>query len=278
LIALREQYGVFRSNALVWPMSSDSCLVPRVAGEVQSYYVTEGVAITPADMTLNQLGLTARKLACLTIASNELQDDAILEATQIIVESMAVAMALEEDRAGFLGDGTAAFGGIVGLASALAAGSKQTATARQTCAALTLADFEGCIGKARQWAGANPKWFISQQGWANSMQRLLNAAGGNTLVTLAQGATKTFLGYEVVISQTLESRTSGTTGLPALYFGDLRQSAIFGSRRGVSVAVDQSRYFESDAVAIRCTERFDINCHDRGDASNSGGLVQLVFG
>jgi hypothetical protein len=42
--------------------------------------------------------------------------------------------------------------------------------------------------------------------------------------------------------------------------------------------LDSSRYFENDAIAIRATQRFDIVIHDRGTASASGGLVQMVFG
>ena len=51
-----------------------------------------------------------------------------------------------------------------------------------------------------------------------------------------------------------------------------------GSRRGISVVSDSSRYFDQDLVAIRATQRFDIVVHDRGTASASGGLIQLVFG
>jgi HK97 family phage major capsid protein len=87
-----------------------------------------------------------------------------------------------------------------------------------------------------------------------------------------------FMGYPVVLCQVLESRLTGTSGAIAGYFGDLQAGAYLGTRRGISIALDQSKYFEKDMLALRATQRFDINIHDRGDATNSGGLVALVFG
>lgn len=278
IVELRESFGVFRQESQVIPMTTDSHIIPKVAGELTSYYVSEMAQITPSDMTLTQLRLTARKLATLTAMSSELEEDAIVAMAEMLTRSIAYSFALKEDQAGFLGDGTLTYGGIMGLANILAAGSTVTATGRTTFGALTLADFEGVVGKCKQWAGSKPKWYISQQGWANSMQRLLDAAGGNTLVSLAMGAEKTFLGFPVVISQVLPSALTGTTGTNACYFGDLKQGVYFGSRRGINVQVDPSIYFTQDALAVRATQRFDINIHDIGDASNAGGIVKLVFG
>lgn len=278
LVSLREQFGIFRQESTVVPMSSDSLIIPKSVGELTSYYVSEMSSITPSDMTLIQLRLTARKLATLTAISSELNEDAIVSMAETLTRSIAYSFALKEDQAGFLGDGTVTHGGIMGLANTLAAGSTQTATARTTFGALTMADFEGCVGRAKLWAGSSPKWYISQQGWANSMQRLLNAAGGNDLSLLAMGPTKMFMGFPVITTQVLPSALTGTTGTLACFFGDLRQGTYMGSRRGVTVATDPSLYFNQDALAVRATERYDINVHDRGDASNAGGIVRLMFG
>ena len=98
------------------------------------------------------------------------------------------------------------------------------------------------------------------------------------MISLAMGAQKTFLGFDVVISQVLPSTLTGTTGTLACFFGDLKGGVLFGSRRGINVAVDSSIYFNQDALAVRATERFDINVHDRGDATNAGGIVKMIFG
>ena len=48
-----------------------------------------------------------------------------------------------------------------------------------------------------------------------------------------------------------------------------------GTRRGVSIQVDSSRYFEYDQLAIRGTERFDINYHERGTSTVAGPVIML---
>lgn len=281
IVELRETYGRFRQDSFLYPMSSGVVLVPKVAGEVTSYYMGEGdpsVAITSSDMALSQIKLEAKKLATFTPLSSEIDEDAAVPIAEMLARSIAWKFSYDEDNAGFNGDGTSTYGGIVGLAGALAAGSKVTATGRQTFGALTMADFETVIGQAKEWAGYTPSWYISKKGWTASMQRLLDATGGSNIKDLAEGAPKMFLGYPVKIVQSLPSALTGTTGTPACYFGDLRLGTYFGTRRGVNVAVDSSYYFAQDCLAVRATQRYDINVHDRGDATNAGGLIQLVFG
>lgn len=278
IIELREQYGVARQNCRVWPMADSVTIVPKLAGEVTGYYVGEGTNITASDMTVQQVKLDAKKLAAMVVVSSELSEDSVISVAEMVSRSVAYTMAVKEDEALFLGDGTSTYGGIVGLAGALAAGSLVTATSNQTFSALTFGNFESVVGACKMYSGIQPKWYISNAGWAASMQRLANAAGGVTMAEIAGGMSRSFLGYPVVVSQVLESRLTGTTGLRACYFGDLSMGSYLGTRRGISIALDSSRYFELDQVAIKATQRFDINVHDRGTASASGGIIGLVFG
>ena len=278
IIELREMYGVARQNCQQYPMSDGVTIVPKLAGEVTGYYIGEGATITASDMTVQQVKLDAKKLAAMTVVSSELSEDAVISIAEMVSRSVAYTMSLMEDQALFLGDGTSTYGGIVGLASALQAGSLYTATGRSTFSALTFADFESVVGQVKMWPGIQPKWYISNAGWAASMQRLANAAGGVTMGELAAGMSRSFLGYPVVVSQVLTSALTGTSGLRALYFGDLNRGSYFGTRRGISIALDSSRYFELDQVAIRATQRYDINVHDRGTSTASGGIIGMIFG
>jgi HK97 family phage major capsid protein len=277
IIELREQYGMFRANAQNITMSEGKISLPRISGEVTSYYVGESSEITASDVAVNLVTLDAKKLACLTTMSSELSEDSVVSIADMLARSIAYSFAVKEDEAGFLGDGTSTYGGIVGLAGALQAGSKVTATSNQTFSALTLANFESVAGKAKVYGG-NRKWYISNTGYYASMQRLANAAGGATAAEIAGGVQPSFLGFPVVLCQVLEDDITGTSGRTACYFGDLQAGAYLGTRRGISIGLDSSRYFESDMLALRATQRFDINIHDRGDATNSGGIVALVFG
>ena len=279
IIELREMYGVFRQNATVIPMSDATLTIPRLASEITAYYVGENTSITTSDPTLASIKLDAKKLATLTVMSNEVNEDAAISLAEMLSRSIAQSFAIAEDAAGFLGDGTSTYGGISGLITDLAAGSRYTATSRQTFSALTMADFESMMGQAKQWAGYQPKWFISKAGYAASMMRLADAVGGNTNVTIANGPSMvSFLGFPVVFCQGLESRLTGTTTGTFAFFGDLREGVYMGSRKDITLAIDSSRYFDQDSIALRAVQRFDIRCFDVGTATASGGIIRGIFG
>lgn len=280
VVELRQEYGVFRREAQNITMPAPKWKVPKQTNEVTGYWMAEGTTITSSDLTHTMVELDAKKLAATVQITSELNDDAIISVSEMVARSVAQTFAQKEDEAGFLGDGTSTYGAIMGLASALGSASVVTATSNQTFSALTFANFEAMVGLRKLWRGnSNPKFYISQAGWAASMLRLMDAAGGNSISDLQSGARSySFLGYPVVISQVLESRLTGTTTARACYFGDLAQTAILGTRRGISLAVDNSLGFLSDTIYLRATQRVDINVHDRGDASNSGGFIALNFG
>lgn len=281
IIELREAFGVFRRYSRVWPMADGVQIIPKLAGEVSTFFVGENSSITPSDMRVSQVKLEAKKLASLTLVSSELSEDAVITVADLLARSIAQSMAEKEDECGFNGDGTSPFGGIVGLSSALLASSRVTATGQATFGALTLGSFEAAKGRVRRYAGMQPAWFISSTGYYASMDRLMNAAGGNSNTNLAAGSVMNFLGDPVVFTQVMEDRVTSVTGSVACYYGDLAMTAYMGSRRGISVIADSSRYFDQDAVAIRSTQRFDINVHERGSSTATnpaGSMVALIFG
>jgi HK97 family phage major capsid protein len=60
-----------------------------------------------------------------------------------------------------------------------------------------------------------------------------------------------------------------------MYFGDAAMGSTFGDKRGVTIDTDSSVYFTSDAIALRATERFDINCHEVGSATEAGPMIGI---
>ena len=277
IIDLRETYGVARQSVFVRPMASDSMVIPRRAGGVTAYFVGENGEITASDKNWDAVSLTARKLAAMCRMSSEITEDSIVNLADDLAGEIAYAFAKKEDECLFLGDGSSTYGGIVGLKSAVAAGSKVTAAGGNLAfKTLDLEDFEAMVGKLPEYAVAGARWCISRQGWANSMLRLAEAAGGNTVAQIAQGAPLQFLGFPVTISQVMNSTLTDQASTDGLaYLGDLRLAASMGTRRGVSIAVDASRYFEFDQLAIKGTERFDLNVHEKGTASEAGPVIML---
>jgi len=78
LISLRESYGVFRRNAKIYPMGSDTLRIPKRTAGLTAYFVGEANAGTESTQTLDSVQLVAKKLMCLTTVSNELLEDAIV--------------------------------------------------------------------------------------------------------------------------------------------------------------------------------------------------------
>lgn len=276
IIELRESVGVARQNCMVVPMSDGSNTWPKLSSEITAYYVGENSAITASDMTLEQVKLLAKKLASLTAISSELNEDSVVEVAAMLSRSIAWQFARAEDSALFLGDGTSTYGGITGLASVLAAGSIADAASGNTAfGTLDLADFELAEALLAEYV-MNPKWYISKKGFGLSMARLANAAGGNTKDDVAAGPNmRSFLGSPVVFTQVLPTTSAAQVSTHVAYYGDLNMASYLGNRRGISIVADESFYFSQDAIAIRGTERYDINVHDRGTSTVGGAIIAL---
>jgi HK97 family phage major capsid protein len=277
LIRLREERGVFPQFANRVPMGADIIRIPRLLADVTAYWVGEGAEITSSDATLGQAELMARKLSALVKVSSELDEDAVIEIGDMITQSMAYAMADKIDEAGFNGDGTSTYGGVVGLKNALNALAIHDALGGNIGAStLDLADFEAVLGKYPQYPGASPRWFMHSAVYYASAFSLMNAAGGNTNVTLANGVQMPmFLGFPVTFVQVMPSTTGTSASTILAYFGDLRLGAAYGVRRSVRTEVSLDRYFENDLIGIKTTERIAINVHERGDTIRNRPILAL---
>lgn len=282
-IRLVEEYGTFRQFASQESMAGDRKVIPVRTSGLTAYPVAEtntanqasntGTESTP---TWRNIELVARKWKVKTRMSDELNEDSLISMADQLTLEMALAFAIAEDGAGFLGDGTSTYHGIKGLANALLAGSIHTALAANlSFATLDLADFETLAGKLPDYPGIMPAWHITKEGYFASMARLMNAAGGNTSNNLAEGTRPMFLGYPVVFNQVTNKTLTTQASTRLLYLGDLGMAAKLGSRRGVTVSLSDQAHWEEDQIGIKATERFDINIHSTGTTSAAGAIMAL---
>jgi HK97 family phage major capsid protein len=229
----------------------------------------------------------------LTKYSNELNEDAVLNIGDDLAGEIAYAFALKEDQCGFTGDGTSAFGGIVGVVNALknldpsppniaglvVSSGSGYATSYNS---IVLSDFNKVVATLPEYADVpgEAKWYVSKFFWGSVMQKLATAAGGNSVADLNAGALeKSFLGYPVVVSQVMP-KVSATNQICAL-FGNLRLGSRLGDRRLTTISMSEHALnaFEQDEIVIRGTERFDIVVHDVGNnAGTAGPIVGLITG
>ena len=280
IIDLREEYGMFRANAMIMPMSSDHMVIPRRSGGVTAYFVGETDATTESDMSWNQVELTAKELGALTRMSASVSEDSIISVADLLTRDMAWAFAKKEDECGLDGDGTSTYGGMVGIRTKFVdgnhtAGQDEGSSPYTAWSHGTLSDeIVGLMSLLPTYALPRAKWYISPAGKAGLLDAIALAAGGNTTQQIADGARPKFAGYPVVVSAAMPS--APTNGTVAFLFGDLSLSTTFGNRRGITIAKSSERYFEYRQIAIQATERFCIVNHDIGDTSDAGPIVASI--
>lgn len=281
LIDLREEYGVFRANAKIVPMASDSRSDPRRDGGMTAYWEDETDALEASMKTWGRVGLKAKKLTALGKFSREVSEDSMVNFGDDLAGEIAYAFVVKEDGAGFLGDGTKAYGGIRGvctrltslnLASGAAATIAQTsglkvATGTGSYGGILLADFSRTKSRLPRYAFQRgvPKWYMHQSFFYDVVEPLILASGGITADMIAAGVPLRLAGYEVVPTQVMPSIWA-IDQIVAL-FGVLPLAASLGDRRQATIELSDQVYWTTDEIGIKGTERLDINVHDVGGAS-----------
>lgn len=289
IIDLRETYGVFRQYAKVVPMMGDTKSVPRRVSGLTVYNPGEGSAITASDKTWDSVQLTARKFATLAVYSSELDEDSMINIGDDLAGEIAWAFANKEDECGFNGDATSTYFGITGVREKIKGLSGTIANIAglvvgtgNAYSELVLGDFNKVVARLPQFADTpRAAWFVHKTFYHEVMEKLALAAGGVTSIEISNGMRQfRFLGYPVVVSQVMP-KVEGNSQVCAL-LGDLSQAAMFGDRRQLSLAYSTDYKFAEDQLAIRGTQRVDINVHSVGNADGTaanrvaGPIVGLI--
>lgn len=278
IISLREQYGLARRMCYVHPMASDTANVPRDSADVTAYFVGREAAPTVGDPGFDDVQLTARNLACETRLSNDYADDSAINLADHVAQKHARGFAVKEDGCLFNGDGSSTYGGIQGIRPTILglAGAVDGASGNDTFAEMTAADLRKVMGTLPEFPGINPSWFSSKPASEAMFGRLKDAVGGNTKQDLSQGEPDTWGGYDIVTSPAMPTALTDISDTAMAIFGDLMMGVILGDRRGITMMVDPYSLSSYQQTKIISSERFDLNCHGLGDASNAGPIVALI--
>lgn len=269
LIRNVEEYGMFRQNALVWPMGAETVRIPRRSGGLTVYWEGEAEAGTETDPNFQLLGMTAKKPFMLHQYSSELSEDAALSLADILVFEFALAMATEEDRIGFNGTGAggnspgfAEYIGVLGAdANATAATADSTfvphlvtgAAGADLTTELTEAKLREMTGRLHTWAMAGAKWYMHRSVHADCDGIQMGTSGGS-VVKYQDPRSPTIMGYPVVNAEGMPaSPSAASTKVFAL--GDLRKSWILGDRRAPEMQTSEHYAFNTDQITIRMRAR-----------------------
>ncbi len=260
IIALRERYGTFRQEARITPMGSDNVTVSHRVGGRSS----------DENLPWDHMKLTARNISACGRVSLECDSEAeVIRMADDLAQELAYAFMHMEDTAGWKGNGSEVHSGIAGVLHKINSGEGVSVTARpghSTFRSLGAEDIFRLMKSIPEHV-RNAKFYGSHPAWRLVFQRLIAEAGGNPDETLTDGRPKMrFLGYPVVIDQTLPLSTGSLAKKPMLLFGDLSMACRLGDRRGITIGKRDG--FSSDGhITVTATEKVDINWHSLAPVS-----------
>ena len=295
MIILRKKYGVARRILKRVPMMSDTRSDPRRKAGLTAYFTSEGAAGTSSTKQYDNVKLTAKDLMALSFYSNQLSADAVINIGDDLAGEITYAFTNKEDDCAFNGDGTSPYAGIIGVRTKLAnADTPMSGTDSKGLnrisgtgwSSFVLGDFHATMGLLPQYADSGPGevvWVCHKNFYFTVMQKLMVALGGVTLTEAQRGdrsARPMFLGTPVEFSQIFPGSTA--TNSVAAAYGNFQLGGSMGDRQQDSIAFSEhaviggQSMFEQNMVAIRGTERFDVNIHDAGTSSTAGPICGLA--
>jgi len=283
-----EKYGVFRQEALEYPMGSDSAIAPKLTSGLTVYCPGAGVAPTLSDAAFQPIGMTAKKWMTLTAVDSELDEDSAIALGELIGFLITYAFAKKEDEVGFLGDGTSTYFGHTGIAGALRAVDATIGNIKglvvsdtdATYANISLANFESLAGTSPEYAddGINLKYYCSKKFYYTVMVKLALAAGGSDAFQIMSNRVtkqKIWLADPLRFVHSMP-KTQAASQICCIY-GNLKLGAYLGDRRRVTIARSTEAYFTTDQTGIRGTERIAPTIHGQGDTTNAGPICGLIL-
>lgn len=207
-------------------------------------------------------------------------NDSAVEVADVFARSFARAVENKLDNACFLGDGSSTYGGIIGIKSALSNASSISAfqaAATGAWSSIVEADILKLCGSVASWTSQYEKCFVCSVPFAHQvLAKILFNKGGTTANDLANGIPQQlkFLGYPVYTTSVMPTTTAATS--VCLLFGAMSASCKLGEVSGsYQVASSTERYFDQDAIGMRCVTRNGFVAHEPGDASTLGGFASL---
>lgn len=233
IIKLQRAGSILRQLARVFPMKTLTRLLPRQLTNVTVTWTDEGAVKTETKPTFSQLTQTAKKLAAIVKMTDELLEDNSVDLDQFIMELIAEAMGLEEDRVGFAGNTGAgdAFMGVlyaVGVNVQLMAG-----------ATVTFDDIVDLIMQlnAKYREGAT---LITSTAGLQAIMKVKDAQGRYLWQTPAAGQVPKIWTYPYKISDQLPVNLGAGTNQTPLLFGNFKKNFFLSPRGGYEVFSSKS--------------------------------------
>lgn len=278
IISHRQSAGFLRKRATVRPMTSDLQQVPVGGGDVVAGFTPESLAIKESEEQFRSIGLSTSKLSVRVTVSSE-----ALENAETLGSYLAKAFGDKfgelEDTAGIAGNGSPAFGKILGFAHLLAtgayAGGIVATSGHNDLTELDASELEKLPGAVPGQYHPNSRWICSAAAQPKVFGRLGAEVYGSVETADGPRPLMSYMGYPIEVVQGMPAG-GDLTGKVAVAFGDVRAAVVMGERRSISVKASTHRLFDQDAVMFRATERIAISSYNLGNSSEIGALAGLI--
>lgn len=234
-----------RNEVRVVPMKRDVMVMPSLGDGPKVTWTLENAAKSTTTARFGQITLTAKKMAAILYASDELiADSTEVDIVQFIIGLFAEAIGNEEDRVITRGNGTTeptGYHGVSAIGSISAGGNLSFDK---------LIDLEYELPNKYQ---RNAKWFVNREN-LRELRKLKDSTGRYLWQdAITAGAQPFFHGFPVVEDPNLPGSD--------IYFGDMQQAYWLGDRQKMTVKVsnDTETAFTHDQTAIRVVARIAGN-------------------
>jgi len=274
----------FWGAALAYPrlitMPDAEAVIFKTSGDLTVNYPDENSASTSQKATPSNLGLRAKTGVMATKASMQVLQDARIDLAMQIADDFTRSLARHLERSLFIGDGTATYGGMIGLITRLTTLGYGTAAGLVvgggTMSAHTDANVSSAIGVLPDWAKAGARIYCTPLAQDIVFNRLARTAGGATVAELANGQrVPAYQGIPITTTNAMTATADAGGNQVDAIIGDLSRAVVRGSRLTTQIEVDTSVGFLDYACWWRCVDRHDLVVHEYGTSSAVGGYVGL---
>jgi HK97 family phage major capsid protein len=232
--------SIFAAVSTVVSTGAHDYRIPIVTDDADAGWYAEGAEITPSDATLDEVVVTPKKVAALTIISRELAADTTPEAQAVVGQSIARDLAKKIDTAFFANTTSNGPSGLLSLSS--------VQTVDTAGAIADLDPFAEAISKA-ETVGAMVTHFVTHPTTALGLMQLKKGTDSNEPLLNSDPTTA---GRRFVLGVPLLTTTAVAAG--TVWALDKSRNYVV-IRENVTLDVDRSAYFSSDRVGVRAIMR-----------------------
>lgn len=232
------EINVMRNWVRIIPMKRDAMDITNLVNPLQVFWTAENAAKSTTTARFAQQTLTAYKMAAILYSSDELIEDSTeTDVVAFIIQLFTEAIALEEEKVIWQGNGTTQ---PQGINTATVSSIVGTGNAYNDITSL----FYALPRKYRVNAA-----FFCNDSVAKNVELAKDTNGRPLFVVGTDGLEPTLKGKPLVISDWAPDRV--------LYFGDMKRGYFLGDRKRITAKVsnDTETAFTKDQTAIRVVAR-----------------------